>query len=239
MLKGPFHAKGAQSVFWNEPKSALNLSQLADSVQETLNTIAGEVHLVAHSFAAHTVLKLFEKHAPKKVSKITLIAPAIELDIAHRNILKLAEADFTKMGDLEKANGIAQSLKRAVSLFDSSIQEGFGLAVQDPQLFGNYWTNHEKMGEFFGVWVRENVGLNADNFYGVLKSMGETGCQYQTKLSVPTKVVFGAHDPVAKASEQTVSIERYFFNHTNQVFPNSSHFPHLEKTAEFMDWIMS
>ncbi len=248
ILSPLLRSKNKRVVFWNEPsfegvespsKSNNAFNYWCESLISSLDELGEEnIHLIAHSFAVQPVLHL---HAELKnrISRLTIISPVTNLNQAYRNILKIAENDFT-ISSPEKALLLSELHQKNKKFYDEAIQKGLALAAEDPTLFLNYWCNKEVMNHFFEIWSQAQVGLKMDSFEKVISSMERFSLpEVPEAILITTKIAYGEKDPVATYLDQNEPTSTIFKNSVSRVFKNSGHFTHLEEAQEFLDWALA
>lgn len=247
-LLGPLFADYRQSIFfWNEPSkfrpsgdlfsteraySALTAS-MHRFVKEHTST-GHPAHVILHSFAVNPFLqKSIEE--PQRIASLTIIAPAFDFWSSLRRIVGLAISDF-EADSPGVSRQLEQCLKDSKKPFDAKMREAIQLAATDAKLFTNYWRNTAAMNEYFGCWQERGAQLDLDSFFSVLTELATitTARADGAQIAIPTKLIFGKHDPIIDAKKETLLTEKIFSSGDYITFENSAHYPHLEEAKRFV-----
>jgi len=78
----------------------------------------------------------------------------------------LAEGDLRETQP-ETAAKLRDLIGKTRELYDEPMREGLELAATDPLLFTHYWTNKDRMQEFFSVWAKRGATLDLASFRAV------------------------------------------------------------------------
>ncbi len=190
---------------------------------------AGGVRLIGHSFGTMVVHYLCSKY-PALVSQVILIAPCLNINAAELNVVRLAADDFceAKLDGHQLLNRYRLELEAGEYAHK---REAMNLASQDPHLFVHYWSDWQKGQEFLGHYQEPEFAPEPANFAPVRFGFPEPD---PTPIPIPALTIYGADDPVAKAREQQPTVSAAFPINQWRTLPCSRHYPHIEKSAEFL-----
>jgi pimeloyl-ACP methyl ester carboxylesterase len=239
-ILGPrFQEHGQKAIFWNEPHASQTQYQdWRDSIEAVVRQAENcPVHIISHSFSIYPLMDLL---VSQKITceKLSLIAPAFDLNQAYRNVLKIAIQDFQK-NESPRADELKKLLSESAHLYDPAMRAGFGVAAHDPELFFHYWTNVDARAEFFDEWMKRGVQIDPSYVDRVLSGISGRNAlpAGSVLLDLPVKVAYGKNDPLIQVQSQP-DPAIYFKSFQKKTFAESAHFPHLEEPDLFLSWVL-
>jgi pimeloyl-ACP methyl ester carboxylesterase len=245
LLAAPFAERGWDVRFWNEPSAqrpdgpAFRAENAFDhwlaSAEEFFlaNAAEGPIVAIGHSFGAHAVRHLALRH-PKRIAKAVFIAPDLVPAAADRGLYELVRRDFEAHGETELAHGLATVIANLSGTFDGNAERGFDLMVRNPRLFGHFWRNHARMGEFLPRFGDPGFGIDIEAFRAVRRSWHPLPA---TRSAVPALAVFGAWDVCVQEPVETENLREGFENLVIRRFSSSGHYPPVEEPERFLELI--
>lgn len=241
LLTAPFRQAGFDFRAWDEPSllrpagpgwtTTDPFGNLLEQAEKFLvaNADGAPVVVMGHSFGAWPACHLAH-HRPDLVARVMLIAPALDLAAADRNIFTFTMKDFAKHGDpLHKE--LRTVLDRFTGRFDENAEEGFRLVLQNPRFFGYYWHDESAMSAFLPLYSPPMFSLDIDGFLAVRRAVRPL---VFAECAVPVQAVFGAEDAVVSRSAELVKLGQHFTSVTTHDIPGMGHYPHVEATASVL-----
>jgi pimeloyl-ACP methyl ester carboxylesterase len=241
LLAPAFRQKSWEILFWNQiPPSNKDraFTELLNQVHGTIETQVqktGPVRAIAHSFAAHPLLRLAARH-PEYFLDLTLIGPTLDLFDLCKNILGLASKDFHALKESGREKEVQQALRETQRLFDPAMRAGFKHVVEDSLLLGHYFSNQKVCESFVQVWADLGLSIDEISFFSVMDELAAM-TDYKdglTEIRVPTRVLWTLRDPVVLRANQEPVMKKIAPHAKAHVFEESGHYPHLEQTDLFM-----
>jgi pimeloyl-ACP methyl ester carboxylesterase len=239
--------RGRRAVFWNEPRSVSPnwaktkshaFTHLLESVYRLMKSVAeaeGPVHLIAHSFAAQTALRLARTH-PHLIERMTLVAPTLDLNHLFKTVMFLAAQDFEKT-DAERCLALREFSAETTTFFDPPMQRGLALVAQDPALLLNYFANQEALRSFIDIWVQQSLTVDGESALCVLNELSFMPSLIETcePIDAPIRMIWGTRDRVCVANHQMPLMEKITRKVELVTLHDSAHYPHLEEMERFLE----
>lgn len=219
-------------LWWDQPRAEVLFARpyqalLDDAAIQTETLIsrgADKVNLVAHSFGAHLALHL-ALLMPEKIGAIALIAPVFDVVDA---IVRLGMHVVSRATDPRRLVKALEENRAQHSRF-----EAFQMLVEEiwavPGLLDVYWSpaSVERKKWFLEVIERE-PWLDFNTFMVILKDFWETKPMHaRATVQGPVNLVFGTHDVLVDAQQETQNWLRFFPDATISLL-DAGHYVHLE-----------
>lgn len=242
-LTPKFNELGTEILFWNQPKASSDSRNVfqnsVDSIEQFIasQTLFSEkIHLILHSFAGH-YLNFLKHETLKRVSGVTIISPVFHLDLSHRNILGLAIDDFESLSDHKKVFQLSQLLEKADTFFDSYIEKGCEIALEDPLLFSHYWQKAENLQRFIEIYSQPSFAFSPDTFFKTLSDLRDLNISSQNykNVEIPTLFIFGDQDPVVDSYKEASFASTHYNQSEVFYFKECGHWPHIESMSRFIE----
>jgi len=184
----------------------------------------GPTVLMGHSFGTHPVRHLTAR-SPEEVALAVFVAPALDLAPLDRNLFEVALTDFERMGS-PLADAMREVLAAYTGAFDANTEQGVSLALQDPELFGHYWRDHEAMKRFLPRYEPPRYAPDAEGYFAVRRSLTPI---VLTGSPVQALAIFGAHDVVSPRAQQLSPVAQSYPRLEVRELAESAHYPHVEE----------
>jgi len=248
VMLGPlFRAARHEIVFWHEPSKIRPQGDafdeadafecwLASAERFVLSAArSAPVHLIAHSIGIHAAVEIVRRH-PACVTSLVLVAPAADAFVTFKNVLRLAHEDLVD-AQTDIASAIADSLGRTRAVLDEPMREGLLNVLHDDRIFTHYWAAPRQMQASMAARARPEAQFDADSFFAVLAAFGRRGGTLLSAgaVTVPTLVLFGAHDRITSIDEQRGAIGGAISHARIEVVDGCSHYVHLDRPQPFVD----
>jgi proline iminopeptidase len=233
---------GFQPAFWHEPSQLRPNGpgfRAEEAFQNYIEHAAaflleeskdGPVVLVGHSFGAHPLVHLANRH-PEKISQLVYVAPGLDIYAADLNIFRFTKKDFEEHGDEQRSKAFTQLIDAHTPAFDENTEKGFQLVLENPRFIQYYWKNAQRMQEFLSFFQEEEYQLDIESFFSVRRSFTRPELK---KASIPTLVIFGAGEIVVSKDAEWKLLNEAYSNLKSYVFQDSAHYPHIEETDRFV-----
>lgn len=244
----PFlQAKNLQMHFWHEPSEQRdgavpfqkegaykNYVRSAEKFIEQHTQEESQLVVVAHSFAALPLLHLVNKHQDK-INRVVFIAPGFMLANNFVEVANLAIADL-EQANSEISQKIAEKLKASQGNLNSEMLEALELSLQDPQLFGHYWTDQQIMMAWAAVLGEPGKGVDLVAWKSVLEDLIKNPVRPELPepLKIPVEILLGSEDKIVSRQGLEEISQNCFTNCQFQPIFGRGHYPHLEDPQGFI-----
>jgi pimeloyl-ACP methyl ester carboxylesterase len=249
-ILGPYFARADVLIdFWDEPSRLRPdgdpftvenaFRNWCASIARRLDFFRAQgkrVHLLAHSFSIHAVVRLIEPYADV-ISRVMLFAPCLNIRDAQRNIAELGKMLFLRAHS-DKAAEIDEHLSLHRELFDSPMQQALLIASQSPHIFEEYWEDKAQMKRAFDAVRAPEASWDFESFMAVNEDFAldererakeNRGALAPVSVAIPVDAIFGAKDPLIKIDRELPMLRSKFRNLDVHLFEESGHYPHLEE----------
>jgi pimeloyl-ACP methyl ester carboxylesterase len=251
-ILGPLFVCGGHEItFWNEPSrlrpdgdpfDATGAFErwLTSAERLVLRSAASmPVHLIAHSFTVRAAMEIARRH-PSRLSSLVFVAPNVDTFEGYRNVLRLAHEDLIETNP-EAASAIARSLADTRAVLDAAMRDGILNALYDDRIFTHYFADADQMRRTMAAWSSAEGQFDVDSLFAVLADFGQRGHSLLSTapVTVPTLALFGAHDRVTSAEEQSPALRAAVPGARIEVLDGCSHFVHLDRPQYFVDIVVA
>lgn len=246
LLQAEFERVGMQVKFWNEPSTQRPEEYVfmdVNAFQHYLNSAEdflirnyqnSPLVLIGHSFGCHCLLYLSVKH-PEKMKTLFFISPDLSLMDTDLNLFKLITGDYKKNND-EKALNLEEVTRNYTGEFDENTEKGYMICIENPRLFNYYWFNQERMKEFIQYYSVPGFGIDIDGFLKVRRSLFNIPANHS---AIPAITLFGKNESIISPHKEKLILKNCYSNFSIYEFENSAHYPHIEETEKFIEFIKS
>jgi len=246
---------GHDIVCWNEPSRLRpdgESFEVAGAFERWLASAEGcvvcaaqsqPIHLITHSMGVHAALEIMRRR-PGCVATLVAVAPSIEAFATFTNILRLAHEDLSEAKP-DVASTLAQCLARTQTVLDAAMREGLMNVLQDERLFSHYWADRRQFEASMSALARPEAQFDVESFFAVLDGFAQRAASPPLRPgpTVPTLVLFGAHDRVTPHHEQRSAIDETLPGARVNVLDGCSHYVHLDRpqhfVAEVVEWAIT
>lgn len=238
-------AAGHRIAFWDEPsrfrprgdpfEAEGAFAHWLDSAERfVLQSGSEPAHLIAHCSGAQAALEIARRH-PKRLSRVTLVAPSVDGFAAYRNVLRLAYEDFTE-GAAEEAPALAVALKRTRRLFDEPMREGLQLAARDERLLTHYFADANQLQAAAVAMGSPEAQFDGESFFAVLSDFAARSDQLLStrQVTVPVLAIFGSVDLVSPMEEQLPPLRAAAEHLRTERLDRAGHYLHLDRPERFL-----
>ncbi len=245
ILTEDYKSRGLAFKGWNEPSSlrgtfnsdfpGTRFEQLLDSAEKFLfNNYNGRpVYLMGHSLGCQTVARLLQKHSDK-IKAVFMSAPCFHIFEADKNIFTFVQKDYEDHGDTIVSEKMKQIISSFSESFDSNIQTGWELALQNPRTFNYYWNNKSSQVSYFSHATTPEYSIDAESFLEVRKSFADIELFACDKKTI---IFYSEKDPVITPEKEKAVITKHFSKLAIYNTDASSHYPHIEETEKILNII--
>ena len=192
------------------------------------------VCLLCHSFGANVGTYLARKYEDK-IKKIIFITPGLAVQDADLKILKIGRDDY-KDHDLSAYQELNEIIADYTGKFDENTIRGFQHIARNPRFFQYYWTDTEKMQEYFQYFADPGFSFDLETFFHTRKSFFTTD---NGQINVPAACIFGSEDPVISADITIQQVRKMFVKSNIYHIDGTGHYPHIECADKCLDIICS
>ena len=197
-----------------------------------------EVGVITHGFSTLPILKIIESQN-LKVDQLVLISPYVDIYSYQKRLVQLSIQDFARLEDTPSASQLKLLLGQSRELFDWSIQQALQVSFHNPYLFDHFWQDLDLRDLWLLNMEDKESQLDLVSWQAVnqdlVQVMGRLGLD--SPLSISTTVIIGERDPICKEALVQKELSKLLNRFEVRVFPNCSHFPHLESPDLFVSQI--
>lgn len=262
LLKPYLDSKQYTSYFWNEPsklrspprqnnyKTKLKVEGISysDTLKSLYSYFKGicnleksvegncKITVIAHSFGTVLAKELLLAF-PQNIKKLILIAPVYNLNLADKQILKLAAKGLINESKVEYGEKILALLPKLNTAFDANKIQAFNIALQYTSLFSHYFHSQVNLNRYFS-YLANDYQFDLDNFFNIRITMPKISID---RLEIPIEekisvhAYFGETDPISNMEQQYPILKKTFKNLKITRVPHAGHFVHLE-AMDIIKW---
>ena len=209
--------------------------QMVSTLEDFLKQSQPEL-IVSHCYGMWPLLYALDSLEEYELP-IILLAPAVDLLQSDLNLLRVVSNDFLGKGD-KRHDEVDVCIANASDVFDEWIQQGYKLALEDPDLFQNHFVDHKYIMDYLMHLTDPKWQIDAELMFAVRKTQGECRDIFQ-KVFSEIHIVYGKHDRVIKYEESLVPDSTLLKAKSVNIFNESGHFPHIEETQKLLKLMQS
>jgi pimeloyl-ACP methyl ester carboxylesterase len=192
--------------------------------------------LVAHSFGMWPTLEAMN-NLDKRNIPLVILAPTLDLVECDRNLMKIVLGDFQVKGD-ERAEEIRRYINSGEKIFDEYFEQGYKMALEDPDLFQNHFVNKRLMMDYLLYFARPESQIDAEMMFATRKCPIDIEMLLGQEMTNLT-LIYGALDRIVSYKSRMAVDKDILKAKESIVFKNSGHFPHIEETLKFIEVLKS
>ena len=191
--------------------------------------------VITHGFSTLPILKMVESQS-LNVDQLVLISPYLDIYAYQRRLVDLSVQDFTRLKDIPVASQLKLLFNRSAELFDGPMQQALQIAFHNPCLFDHLWYNLNLRDLWLCNMEDQEAQLDLVSWQAVNEDLVQVlgRLRLEKPIEIPTLVMVGERDPICKVEAIKKELSKVITNIDVRVFPNCSHFPHLESPDLFV-----
>jgi pimeloyl-ACP methyl ester carboxylesterase len=179
---------------------------------------------------------VLSERCPELISRVTLIAPALDMQQVHRTILGRAAGDFRGLGNGSAVSEIEGILAASPGFMSSEMVRGLEIALQSPGLLAHYWRSPDV--RLFGRWAASlgepGSQLDIESFWAVQRDLALHVQSPVQPSSVPVDVWFASDDRIVERASQEARVRATWSEPRFHTMEGAGHFTHLEEPEAFV-----
>lgn len=246
VLSGVLRDQGLKAFFWNEPSSLRPRGSPFYREQAYLHWI-NDLHkaieakspelIVACSFGAQGLCDMLRLYPETSLSHIIFIGPTTNMRAVFKRMMEISENDLRESNPA-LAHKLRECRLGTQTLLDPQMQEGMGLVWQNEKLLSHYFVEPKILEIWAGVGADPQYAIDMESQNAVLEDFSHRVFpQPSEPLNILATVLSGSSDPVFSKSEVEADLKPLFRQVSFEQWPGCGHFPHLEKTTEFIQLV--
>jgi pimeloyl-ACP methyl ester carboxylesterase len=244
LLLGPLLARQQlPAVFWDEPSRLrpglppFNPLRAYDHWLESLRRSIINYRpkiLIGLSFGALGLIDALNEGHPEELQQVLMIAPTLDMNRVFKTMMSFCIQDYMS-SDTPSAEQLKSYRDQTRGFWDTAMQMGVDLVWANPKLLTHYFADPEFLQQWAGT-LNSEFQIDFESQKAVLNDLA----QRQTRqpkakpLNLELTVWYGKSDPVFDRAEIEQLVRPRFRSVQFVEAENCGHFPHIEKSAEFV-----